>query len=289
MGNDGKNESRQGGRSYQEALALNRAGVRPEQGAQKRPAQSGAAQRQPQGLVAGRAPGPSGPLDAAEAAFERKYQREGDSIKVKTSTTTTKLILLAGLAGVGLAGLLHFRQVTAASQLRRDPGNPSSYASKSVTGLGLSAAGMGPQATEDGGPPCEPTEELRTMGTQWLEPSAYGSVPMTIRNKTNHIAFVDMRMIGSMEQATTLVIMPGEAIRFPLAGKGAVGSASVGALWCNRKVGWQDGRKTDLRPAMIVSRDTTEIKAILLDRSSNMVAFRVFAEKHDSQAPAHFQ
>lgn len=64
------------------------------------------------------------------------------------------------------------------------------------------------------------------MGTQWLDQTRYADgVPMTVRNKSDHIAFLDLKTPGQLERATTIVVLPGEAIQFPIAGNG------VGKLW----------------------------------------------------------
>lgn len=137
---------------------------------------------------------------------------------------------------------------------------------------------------------CTPDEELRTMGTQWLPPERYlGGTPMSVRNMTSSIAFLDMLDPASKERSTTLVVMPGETIAFPLVGHTTLGSVSAGSAWCNRRVGWEDARVTALRDPIVATHDTISVKAVIYERGSTQLGMRVFKERPGVPTPAQFQ
>lgn len=136
---------------------------------------------------------------------------------------------------------------------------------------------------------CTPDEKLRTMGTQWLDASEYADgVVMSIRNRSDQIAFLDFKKMGEVERATTIVVMPGDAIKFPLAGAGTIGTISTGSQWCNRRAGWQDAKSQPIRPAIVPLSDTTEIKSVLFEKGGGLVGMRIFKVSKTNLAPPQF-
>lgn len=137
---------------------------------------------------------------------------------------------------------------------------------------------------------CDTNEELRTMGTQWMESTAYeGATSIIITNKSNLIAFVELLKVGSKERATTALVMPGEAIRFPVAGNAVLGSVSTGETWCNRRVGWQDARTSMYRPALAAHADTIQFRGVIHEKGSGLTTMMVFEERPGKDIPRAFR
>lgn len=262
-------------------------GARNNQGAGGPPTRKGERQSYQQALAQHRADSPrattaapTGPAVQPEPPAERKTAFG----RLSNSTLTTKLILVVGFVGVGL--WLTLATGHKAIQEARD------LQSRPVTFVLPDAkAPRGDDGVEEV-LPCNPeeAERLQTMWTEFLDASEYrDGVPMTVRNGTEQVAFVSMETVGSKKLATTLVVMPGEAIRFRLAGRGAAGSVSVGSHWCNRLVGWKDGRTMAIPRPVIATRDTLELKGLLHERAGGKVGMMIFNERPGQEVPRHFR
>jgi hypothetical protein len=256
------------------------------------------------------------PVDQSEDRYKNtgraayvEQTREDDGVKgvvagtIAESTFKTKAILVVAVAGAILWFTLEIMRPKVLSPSDPDyvgtPGGTGTAHVIANTVRSVAATVEGPAqpagvantkpGKKDPDEGCTPDEALKTMGTQFLPLESYrNAVPIIIRNKSDMVAFVDLRNPNTQEIATTAVLLPGEAIKFPNVGHSVAGSVSVGTLWCNRKVGWKDARTTPIRSTVVATTDTLAIKMALYDMGGDKLGARVFNERPGKLAPDHF-
>jgi len=206
--------------------------------------------------------------------------------RLSNSTLTTKLIVVVGFVGVGLWLTLATGQ--RAIQEAREVLVQSKQGQAAL--VLPDAKSMRTDEGAEEALPCNPDERLQTMWTEFLDPEDYREgVPMSVRNGTEQIAFVSMETVGSKKLSTTLVVMPGETVRFRLAGRGVSGDVSVGSHWCNRLVGWKDARTMPIGRAVTAARDTVQLRGLLQERAGGKVGMMIFNERTGQDVPRHFR
>ncbi len=212
------------------------------------------------------------------------FMKAGLLLQLASVTLKTKFILLLSVVGMILYVMADLSLSTSSSVT--DPDGDESP----VIGSTRSSPRSATKAfTPPAGEVCDESEVMRTMGTQWLAATEYANgITMSVKNKSQQIAFMDLQNPMNNQRATTAVVMPGGEIRFPLAGVGVTGSISSGTKWCNRKIGWQDGKVVPIRPAVMSTNDSQGIKAYLYDRGNGILGMKVFNERPGRPAPIEF-